>query len=59
MRVMVIVILARRLIEERIILVQVPTVMKHYSQFLEDIKVSKMDDWACISGSKKSKPSST
>ncbi|KAK6134557.1 hypothetical protein DH2020_031727 [Rehmannia glutinosa] len=31
----------------------VPTVMKHYSQFLEDINVSMMDDWACISGTKK------
>ncbi|KAL8032086.1 hypothetical protein ABFX02_13G071500 [Erythranthe guttata] len=38
---------------------QVPSVMKRYSEFLDDINVSMMDDWACISGSKKSKPSSS
>ncbi|KAL3813244.1 hypothetical protein ACJIZ3_014512 [Penstemon smallii] len=32
---------------------QVPTVTKRYSQFMEDITVSMMDDWACISGTKK------
>ncbi|XP_022846169.1 uncharacterized protein LOC111368894 [Olea europaea var. sylvestris] len=31
---------------------QVPCVVEHYSQFLEDITVSKMDDWACIRGTK-------
>ncbi|KAL0443549.1 UNVERIFIED_CONTAM: Ribosomal protein L11 methyltransferase [Sesamum latifolium] len=35
---------------------QVPTVVEHYSQFLEDINVSTMDDWACITGSKKTEP---
>ncbi|KAK6157381.1 hypothetical protein DH2020_011629 [Rehmannia glutinosa] len=38
---------------------QVPTVMKHYSQFLENINVSMMDDWACISGIKKTELSTT
>ncbi|KAI3457432.1 hypothetical protein Pfo_014095 [Paulownia fortunei] len=38
---------------------QVPSVMKRYSQFLEDINVSMMDDWACISGSKKTEPSTS
>ncbi|XP_073027449.1 uncharacterized protein [Primulina eburnea] len=33
---------------------QVPSVIKHYSQFLDNITVSTMEDWACISGSKKS-----
>ncbi|PIN15734.1 hypothetical protein CDL12_11630 [Handroanthus impetiginosus] len=32
---------------------QVPMIVEHYSQFLEGIDVSMMDDWACISGSKK------
>ncbi|KAL2472810.1 ribosomal protein L11 methyltransferase-related [Forsythia ovata] len=36
---------------------QIPCVIEHYSQFLEDIIVSKMDDWACISGTKKRNPS--
>ncbi|KAL6554218.1 hypothetical protein OROMI_019891 [Orobanche minor] len=35
---------------------QVPTVVKHYSQFLEDINVTMMDDWACISGTKRTEP---
>ncbi|KAL6535980.1 hypothetical protein OROHE_012824 [Orobanche hederae] len=35
---------------------QVPTVIKHYSQFLEDINVTMMDDWACISGTKRTEP---
>ncbi|GFP79658.1 ribosomal protein l11 methyltransferase [Phtheirospermum japonicum] len=38
---------------------QVPTVTKHYSQFLEDINVTMMDDWACISGTKKTAPSTS
>ncbi|KAK4439166.1 Ribosomal protein L11 methyltransferase [Sesamum alatum] len=38
---------------------QVPTVVEHYSQFLEDINVSTMDDWACITGSKKTEPCTT
>ncbi|KAL2523557.1 ribosomal protein L11 methyltransferase-related [Abeliophyllum distichum] len=36
---------------------QIPCVIEHYSQFLADITVSKMDDWACISGTKKRNPS--
>ncbi|XP_042028575.1 ribosomal protein L11 methyltransferase-like [Salvia splendens] len=32
---------------------QVPVVMERYSQLLEDINISMMDDWACISGVKK------
>lgn len=32
---------------------QVPMVMERYSQLLQDINISMMDDWACISGSKK------
>ncbi|KZV23240.1 hypothetical protein F511_05079 [Dorcoceras hygrometricum] len=32
---------------------QVPSVVEHYSQFLDDIRVKTMEDWACISGSKK------
>ncbi|XP_057766558.1 uncharacterized protein LOC130987016 [Salvia miltiorrhiza] len=32
---------------------QVPIVMERYSELLEDINISMMDDWACISGSKK------
>ncbi|KAH6834829.1 ribosomal protein L11 methyltransferase-like protein [Perilla frutescens var. hirtella] len=32
---------------------QIPVVMERYSQLLEDINISMMDDWACISGSKK------
>ncbi|KAL6529708.1 hypothetical protein OROGR_015331 [Orobanche gracilis] len=35
---------------------QVSTVIKHYSQFLEDINVTMMDDWACISGTKRTEP---
>ncbi|XP_020550284.1 uncharacterized protein LOC105165406 isoform X2 [Sesamum indicum] len=38
---------------------QVPTVVEHYSQFLDDINVSTMDDWACITGSKKTEPGTT
>ncbi|KAL0353779.1 UNVERIFIED_CONTAM: Ribosomal protein L11 methyltransferase [Sesamum angustifolium] len=38
---------------------QVPKVVEHYSQFLEDINVSTMDDWACITGSKKTEPGTT
>ncbi|KAL1537763.1 ribosomal protein L11 methyltransferase-like [Salvia divinorum] len=33
---------------------QIPMVMGRYSQLLEDIDISIMDDWACISGVKKS-----
>ncbi|XP_073123028.1 uncharacterized protein [Henckelia pumila] len=33
---------------------QVPCVIERYSQFLDNITVSTMEDWACISGSKKS-----
>ncbi|CAK8561335.1 unnamed protein product [Lathyrus sativus] len=29
---------------------QVHHIIKRYSPFLEDIEVSKMDDWACVSG---------
>ncbi|KAL7216769.1 hypothetical protein ACSBR1_028658 [Camellia fascicularis] len=32
---------------------QIPYIVERYSQFLEGISVSKMDDWACISGTKK------
>ncbi|XP_027063387.2 uncharacterized protein [Coffea arabica] len=32
---------------------QVPRIIQRYSPFLEDIKVSKMDDWACLAGFKK------
>lgn len=32
---------------------QVPSVVLRYSQFLEDISVSRMEDWACIKGRKK------
>lgn len=32
---------------------QVPHIIHRYSPFLEDIKVSKMDDWACLAGFKK------
>lgn len=32
---------------------QLPHIINHYSQFLEDISVSEMDDWACMSGTKK------
>lgn len=34
---------------------QVPSVIEQYSQFLEDISVSEMEDWACIKGRKKAK----
>ncbi|KAL8507628.1 hypothetical protein ACS0TY_018244 [Phlomoides rotata] len=36
---------------------QVQTVIEHYSQYLEDMNVSMVDGWACISGSKKKEPS--
>lgn len=36
-----------------ILIEQVPRIVERYSQFLEGISVSKMDDWACISGTKK------
>ncbi|CAA0816000.1 ribosomal protein L11 methyltransferase-related [Striga hermonthica] len=36
-----------------IIAEQVPIVIERYSQFLENIDVKMMDDWACISGTKK------
>lgn len=36
-----------------IIAEQVPRIIECYSEFLEGIKVSKMDDWACVSGTKK------
>ncbi|TMW92115.1 hypothetical protein EJD97_013469 [Solanum chilense] len=32
---------------------QIPRILERYSQYLENITVSKMDDWACISGLKK------
>ncbi|XP_024027864.1 uncharacterized protein LOC21392937 isoform X2 [Morus notabilis] len=32
---------------------QVPYIMERYSQFLEGISVSEMDDWACVCGTKK------
>ncbi|KAJ4726351.1 Ribosomal protein L11 methyltransferase [Melia azedarach] len=32
---------------------QLPQIINQYSQFLEDISVSEMDDWACVSGIKK------
>ncbi|XP_010537033.1 PREDICTED: uncharacterized protein LOC104811875 [Tarenaya hassleriana] len=32
---------------------QLPDVIERYSQFLECISVSKMDDWVCVSGFKK------
>ncbi|XP_027909269.1 uncharacterized protein LOC114168582 isoform X1 [Vigna unguiculata] len=32
---------------------QVQYIIERYSPFLEDIKVSKMDDWACVSGRKR------
>lgn len=35
---------------------QVPSVVGRYSQFLEDISVSEMEDWACIKGRKKGQP---
>lgn len=35
---------------------QVPSVVLRYSQFLEDISVSRMEDWACIKGRKKGQP---
>lgn len=31
---------------------QVHHIIKKYSSFLEGIEVSKMDDWACVSGRK-------
>ncbi|KAI5662513.1 hypothetical protein M9H77_21836 [Catharanthus roseus] len=37
---------------------QIPRVIERYSEFLDGITVSKMDDWACISGSKKRNPRS-
>ncbi|KAJ0733640.1 putative ribosomal protein L11 methyltransferase [Helianthus annuus] len=36
-----------------IILEQVPTVVDRYSDILEGITVSQIDDWACISGTKR------
>ncbi|KAL3652578.1 hypothetical protein CASFOL_002259 [Castilleja foliolosa] len=38
---------------------QVPTVTEHYSQFLDDINVMMMEDWACITGTKKTAPSTS
>ncbi|XP_024966440.1 uncharacterized protein LOC112506547 [Cynara cardunculus var. scolymus] len=38
-----------------IILDQVPTVVDRYSNLLEGMTVSKIDDWACISGKRKVK----
>ncbi|KAF5730693.1 hypothetical protein HS088_TW19G00287 [Tripterygium wilfordii] len=35
---------------------QVPLIMDRYSQFLEDMSVSEIDDWACVSGTKKRSP---
>ena len=32
---------------------QVQNILQKYSLFLEDIEVSKMDDWACVSGRKR------
>ncbi|XP_057507013.1 uncharacterized protein LOC130790118 [Actinidia eriantha] len=32
---------------------QIPYIVERYSQYLEGISVSKMDDWACISGNMK------
>lgn len=32
---------------------QVPKVIERYSQFLDSISVSEMEDWACVSGRKK------
>ncbi|KAK0602632.1 hypothetical protein LWI29_035458 [Acer saccharum] len=32
---------------------QIPYIIERYSQFLEGISVSEMDDWACVSGTKK------
>ncbi|KAL5736386.1 hypothetical protein ACOSQ2_031174 [Xanthoceras sorbifolium] len=32
---------------------QIPYIIDRYSQFLEDISVLEMDDWACVRGSKK------
>ncbi|KAM7492567.1 hypothetical protein LguiA_035488 [Lonicera macranthoides] len=32
---------------------QLPRIMERYSHFLEGIRVSKMDDWVCVSGTKK------
>ncbi|XP_059661490.1 uncharacterized protein LOC132307683 isoform X2 [Cornus florida] len=32
---------------------QIPFIMERYSQFLEGISVSTMDDWACVTGTKK------
>lgn len=39
-----------------IIHAQVPSVVGRYSQFLADISVSEMEDWACIKGRKKGQP---
>lgn len=36
-----------------IITEQLPRIIGRYSEFLEDITVSKMDDWACVSGKKR------
>lgn len=35
------------------ILMQLPNIMDRYSPLLEGITVSKMDDWACVSGTRK------
>ncbi|KAH9802512.1 Ribosomal protein L11 methyltransferase-like protein [Citrus sinensis] len=32
---------------------QLPHIINRYSEFLEDILVSEMDDWTCVSGKKK------
>ncbi|XAR56522.1 hypothetical protein NMG60_11037046 [Bertholletia excelsa] len=39
-----------------IIIEQIPSIVERYSEFLECISVSKMDGWACISGTKKRDP---
>ncbi|KAK9265768.1 hypothetical protein L1049_003386 [Liquidambar formosana] len=35
---------------------QLPYIIERYSRFLEDISVSEIDDWACVSGTKKRNP---
>lgn len=32
---------------------QLPLIINRYSEFLEDISISEMDDWTCVSGTKK------
>ncbi|KAL5565284.1 hypothetical protein UlMin_028448 [Ulmus minor] len=38
---------------------QVPSIMDRYSQFLEAISVTEMDDWACVCGIKKTNPATS